>query len=143
MHSGRYELTNLTHTRLEDNLIGHRADRHICMYPAAHHQNICSLSYLLRTRYATTTTRLTGTKSYCLGQGTRPNTFLPPKHSTGQFCAVYANGTVSQRLASEKEKQQSDRIFTGRLSLVITYNFFSSSSQLVPCCTGRLFQFGS
>ena len=32
MHSGGFELTNLTYTRLEDNLIRHRGNRLICRY---------------------------------------------------------------------------------------------------------------
>ena len=32
MHSGGFELTKLTYTRLEDNMIRHRGDRHVIWY---------------------------------------------------------------------------------------------------------------
>ena len=54
MHSARLELTKLTYTRLEDNLIRHRGDRPMCATPgryvllpvAASNENQCSSAWL-------------------------------------------------------------------------------------------------
>ena len=113
MHSGGFELTKLTYTRLEDNLIRHRGDRYIHCSDTRHHR----LTIIIGDRLTININRKTPTTAKIVRSTTYPttwdtsfradflqkNTWEDPYNSNG---VVLACG--SQNISSRRDVSVSD-----------------------------------